>query len=155
MQDERKIRVALSLKEQRERENLRKEQKRAERMGVKTLATGQSLVAELSKGRQISEGDLKRMEKAVDVFRTGGEELDRVLENLKVHQKAMYKIVQEELKGDWMGAFGKLVAGIPAAKRFRPFAITWPEWRQIGLEAGMNEEQVVDALKVMMVFRDR
>jgi hypothetical protein len=147
--------VALSLKEQRERDALRKEQKRAERMGVKTIATGEGLVAQLGKGRQISDGDLKRMEQAVAVFRDGGEELDRVVENLKLHQKAMYKMVQDELKGDWMGAFGRLVGAIPAARRFRPFAISWPEWRQIGLEAGMNEEEVVDALKVMLVFRDR
>ena len=145
----------LSLKERREREALRKEQKRAERIGVKTTSTGEGLVATLGKGRQISADDLKRMEQAVAVFRDGGEELERVLENLRLHQKAMYNLVQEELKGDWMGAFGRLVAAIPAAKRFRPFAITWPEWRQIGLEAGMNEEEVVDALKVMLVFRDR
>lgn len=143
------------MKERREREALRKEQKRAERIGVKTTSTGEGLVATLGKGRQISADDLKRMEQAVAVFRDGGEELERVLENLRLHQKAMYNLVQEELKGDWMGAFGRLVAAIPAAKRFRPFAITWPEWRQIGLEAGMNEEEVVDALKVMLVFRDR
>ncbi len=145
----------LSLKERREREALRKEQKRAERIGVKTTSTGEGLVATLGKGRQISADDLKRMEKAVAVFRDGGEELERVLENLKLHQKAMYNLVQDELQGDWMGAFGRLVEAIPASKRFRPFAITWPEWRQIGLEAGMNEEDVVSALKVMLVFRDR
>ena len=145
----------LSFKERRERDALKKEQKRAERIGVKTVSTGEGLVATLGKGRQISADDLKRMEQAVAVFRDGGEELERVLENLKLHEKAMYKIVQDELKGDWMGAFGRLVAAIPAVKRFRPFAISWPEWRQIGLEAGMNEEEVVDALKVMLVFRDR
>lgn len=145
----------LSLKERRERDALKKEQKRAERIGVKTTSTGEGLVATLGKGRQISADDLKRMEQAVAVFRDGGDELQRVLDNLKTHEKALYKIVQDELKGDWMGAFGRLVTAIPHVKRFRPFAITWPEWRQIGLEAGMNEEQVVDALKVMLVFRDR
>lgn len=147
--------MALSLKERRERDALKKEQKRAERIGVKTTATGEGLVATLGRGRQISADDLKRMEKAVAVFRDGGEELEKVLDNLKLHHKTMYKMVQDELQGDWMGSFGRLVAGVPAARRFRPFNITWPEWLQIGMEAGMNEEEVVSALKVMLVFRDR
>lgn len=145
----------MSFKERRERERLQKEQKRAERIGVNTLATGESLVATLGKGRQISSSDLERMEKAVEVFQIGGEEMDRVKENLKLHHKALFKIVEEELKGDWMGSFGRLVKAIPQARRFRPFAISWPEWKQIGMEAGMNEEDVVAALKVMLVFRDR
>lgn len=147
--------MSLTFSERRQRESMKKEQKRAERIGVKTDATGAGLVATLSRGRQIGADDLKRMETAVSIFQNGGPELDRVIEDLKLRHKALYKVVEDELKGDWMGAFMRLVASIPAAKRFRPFAITWPEWRQFGMEAGMNEEETVAALKVMLVFRDR
>lgn len=147
--------MALTLRERRDRDALKKEQKRAERIGVKTASTGEGLVATLGKGRQINADDLKRMEQAVSLFQKGGEELDKVIDNLKLHHKTMYKMVQDELQGDWMGAFGRLVEAIPAARRFRPFTITWPDWKQIGMEAGMNEEDVVSALKVMLVFRDR
>lgn len=147
--------VALSYSEQRQRESAKKEQRRAERLGVKSAATGEKLVATLSRGRQISSEDLKRMEMAVGIFRDGGPELERVLDNMKRHQAVLYKMVEDELKGDWMTLFGRLIASIPKAREFRPFSITWPEWRQFGMEAGMNEEEVVQALKVMLVFRDR
>lgn len=144
----------LSFRERREREVMKKEQKRAERLGVKTTSTGQGLVDTLQRGRQISAADLKRMEQAVGVFRTGGEQLDRVLDDLKTHHRVIYKMVQDELQGDWMGAFEKLIASMPKSREFRPFTISWPEWRQFGMEAGMTEEEVVSALKVLVVFRD-
>lgn len=147
--------MALSFSERRQRDSMKKEQRRAERIGVKTNATGEGLVATLGRGRQLSADDLKRMSMAVDVFRNGGPELERVLEEMKVHQRAMYTVMQETLKGDWMELFGRLVGSMSKASSFRPYAITWPEWLQFGIEAGMNEEQVVEALKVMLVFRDR
>lgn len=147
--------MGFSLKERREREMLRKEQKRAERMAIKTEMTGEELVKALGRGRQISANDLERMQQSVAVFRNGGEELERVLAELKLKHMVLYKAVEEHLKGDWMGNFEKLIASIPDVKKFRPFAITWPEWRQFGMAAGMNEEDVVGALKVMLVFRDR
>lgn len=147
--------MALGLKERIKREKLAKEQKRAERMGVKNNATGQDIVKKLSTGRQISSGDLDRISMAVSVFRNGGEELERVLDNLRRHQAVLYKMVEEEFKGDWISNFEKLISSIPSENRFRPFAITWPQWLEFGMAVGMNEEDVVGALKILMIFRDR
>jgi len=137
------------------RDRANKEQKRAERMSLKSLKTGEELVAALGKGRQIAESDLKRMVTAVGVFHNEGEEKQRVIEGLKPSQRVMYEVVKNELKSEWMGNFLKLIESLPDEKRFRPYAITWPEWREFGMHAGMTSEQTTDALKVMLVMRDR
>lgn len=147
--------MVLSFKERRLRETMKKEQKRSERLGVQTAQTGESIVQALGKGRKIGPEDLKKMKFAVSQFQIDGEFHDVLMEKLKLQHKALYKIVQEEFESEWMNQFMKLVDHIPAASRFRPFAISWPQWLQFGMEVDMNEEDVVNALKVMLIFRDR
>lgn len=147
--------MALGLKEKMARDRAAKEQKRAERMSLKSLRTGDDLVGALRKGRQVSESDLKRIVTAVTVFHEGGDDKQRVIDGLKPAQRVMYEVVKNELKGEWMGSFLKLIESLPDEKRFRPYTITWPEWREFGMHAGMTDEQTSDALKVMLVMRDR
>lgn len=137
------------------RDRANKEQKRAERMSLKSMKTGQELVVALGKGRQVSQNDLERIVTAVTAFHADGEEKQRIVDNLKAHHRAMYEVVKNEIKSEWMGNFLKLIESLPEEKRFRPYTITWPEWREYGMRAGMTDEQTTDALKVMLVMRDR
>lgn len=148
--------MVMSLKERMQRDSLRKEQKRADRAGMKTLMKGEEVVSKLASGRQIGDDDLKNISLAVDVFKNADEETrDRMKAKLRKRDLMLYNIVETELRGEWMDHFEKLIGAIPLERRQRPFSIDWTGWREIGAKAGMPEEQVVEALKVLLVFRDR
>lgn len=148
--------MVMSLKERMQRDSLRKEQKRADRAGMKTLMRGEDIVAKLSSGRQIGDDDLRNISLAVDIFKNADDETrDRMKAKLRKRDLMLYNIVETELRGEWMDHFEKLVGAIPLEKRQRPFSIDWTGWREIGARVGMPEEQVVEALKVLLVFRDR
>lgn len=137
------------------RERARKDQKIAQRMSVRSLQTGAELAAALAEGRQIDEGDLLLLVDVVRTFQNGGEDLERLVARMKRSQRVMYEVARKELQGEWMAAFLRLVQSLPDDLRAAPYSITWSHWRELGMRAGMREEEVVDALKVMMVMRDR
>lgn len=147
--------MALSLKERMQAQSLKKEQKRAERMSEVTLKSGPEICAKLAAGRQVNRFGLEQMREAVRLFRDGGRKLDDALAQMSPKKRMMFRVAKEELQGEWMGMFEQLVASIPDNRRDRPFAINWDQWVSLGAEAGMNEEQVVNALRVMLVFRNR
>ncbi len=147
--------MALGLKERMARNSAAKEQKRAERMSEVSLKNGPEICAKLADGRQVNRHGLERMQKAVRLFRDGGRELDMALSQMSPKQRAMYRLVASELQGEWMHLFERLIAEIPEDSRDTPFKMSWSEWVSAGGRAGMTEEQVVEGLRVMLVFRDR
>lgn len=148
-------RVGFDLKERMARERARKDQRIAQRMSVKTMDTGEQLAAALAQGRQINETDLLALIDVVRTFLEGGDKLERVISLMKRSQRVMYEVAKKELQGEWMSAFLRLIESLPDDLRASPYTITWPHWRELGMVAGMREDEVVNALKVMMVMRDR
>ena len=147
--------MPLSLKERMLQSSLRKEQKRAERESEVTLTSGPDICFKLADGRQITRHGLDRMRMAVRIFRDGGPKLDMALKQMSSKKRAMYRLVSSEFKGEWMEMFERLVDAIPDDRRDSVFSTSWDDWRRTGGAVGMNDQQVVDALRVMLVFRDR
>lgn len=150
--------MALSLKErllkEKERKLMRKEQKRAELLDIKNMNSGEKLVNEISKGKMINKKSFRDMKLAVEIFSEGGERQELILSKLGKRDRVLYSIAKEEMKGEWMESFALMAKKI-IESNMSPERMSWPEWRQFGIDAGMNEDQIVDALKVIVVFKNR
>ena len=128
-----------------------KEQKRAERQLVKAGKTGEQIIASLNKDR--SPINLEGIAKTAELFNPSqkSEVIEKLLD--KAHYKAMYATVKEQLEGDWMDDFKKLLKAVPAVKGMQAQVISWKSWQEYGLAAGLDEKGLVQALQVILIFR--
>ena len=65
----------------------------------------------------------------------------------------MYMMVKEELQGDWMAEFRKLLSVMPQVAIMQGQTLSWEDWRRYADEAGLDEAGLTQALKVIVVFR--
>ena len=98
--------------------------------------------------------NLKRIEDAAAIFDPNSENAALVEELLrKPKEKAMYMMVKEELQGDWMADFRRLLSVMPSMAIMQGQTVSWQAWREYADKAGLDEEALTQALKLIVVFR--
>lgn len=142
----------MSLKAKMAERRALKEQKQAERQLIKVGDTGEALAKNIASMRQPL--NLKRIEDAASIFDPNSENselIDKLLSKPK--EKAMYMMVREELQGDWMADFRRLLSVMPQTAILQGQTLSWDEWRGYGDKAGLDEKGLTQALKLIVVFR--
>ena len=130
----------------------KKEQHSAERQARKLGDTGESIVKSLQSNR--SRINLNNLDLVAGAFADAASDniIEKLLDNAK--HKLMYAMVKEYLEGDWMSEFRKLLAVVPADRRLMGQAITWQDWQAYSVKASLDERELVQALRVIAIFRD-
>ena len=142
----------MSLKAKMAAQRAKKEQRFAERQLVKAGETGESLARSIAVMR--TPLNLKRIEEAASIFDPNSENAELIDELLrKPKEKAMYMMVKEELQGDWMAEFRRLLSVMPQVAIMQGQTLSWEDWRGYADEAGLDEAGLTQALKVIVVFR--
>lgn len=142
----------MSLKAKMAAQRAKKEQRFAERQLIKAGETGESLARSISSMRQPL--NLKRIEDAAAIFDPNSQNAE-VIEKLlsKPKEKAMYLMVKDELQGDWMADFRRLLSVMPQVAIMQGQTLSWDEWRGYADQAGLDEKGLTQALKLIVVFR--
>jgi hypothetical protein len=142
----------MSLKAKMAAQRAKKQQKFAERQLLKAGETGESLARNIAAMR--TPLDLRRIEEAASVFDPASDKAALVDELLsRPKEKAMYMVVKEELQGDWMADFRRLLAAMPMMAIMQGQTLSWDDWRGYADKAGLDENGLTQALKVIYVFR--
>lgn len=130
----------------------KKEQHSAERQMRKLGETGEAIALSLQSNR--STINLNVLETGVSVFSDAisNNTIERLLDKPKF--KIMYAMVKEHLQGEWMADFSKLIAAVPADRRMIAQSNSWQDWQAYAVKAGMNEHELLQALRVLAIFRD-
>lgn len=142
----------MSLKEKMAARRAAKEQKSAERQLIKAGESGESLARTISSMRQPL--NLKNIEESAAVFDPNSENsevIDKLLSKPK--EKAMYLMVREELQGDWMADFRRLLSVMPQVAILQGQTLSWEDWRKYADMAGLDEKALTQALQLIVVFR--
>lgn len=141
----------MGLSEKLALQRAKKEQVRAERQLIKAGKSAKGIALTLSKDR--TPILLKDIQTSAELFdpNKDNELIERLLDKPKY--KAMYKIVKEELEGDWIQDFKSLLAAVPANKSMQAQSITWDEWQSYGKVASLDEKSLFQGLQVIHVFR--
>jgi len=142
----------MSLKAKMAAQRAKKEQRFAERQLIKAGETGESLARSISSMRQPL--NLKRIEDAAAIFDPNSQNAE-VIEKLlsKPKEKAMYLMVKDELQGDWMADFRRLLSVMPQVAIMQGQTLSWDDWRGYADQAGLDEKGLTQALKLIVVFR--
>lgn len=142
----------MSLKAKMAAQRAKKEQRFAERQLIKAGETGESLARSISSMRQPL--NLKRIEDAAAIFDPNSQNAE-VIEKLlsKPKEKAMYLMVKDELQGDWMADFRRLLSVMPQVAIMQGQTLSWEDWRGYADQAGLDEKGLTQALKLIVVFR--
>ena len=142
----------MSLKAKMAAQRAKKEQRFAERQLIKAGETGESLARSISSMRQPL--NLKRIEDAAAIFDPNSQNAE-VIEKLlsKPKEKAMYLMVKDELQGDWMADFRRLLSVMPQVAIIQGQTLSWDDWRGYADQAGLDEKGLTQALKLIVVFR--
>lgn len=142
----------MGLSERMAAARVKKEQHIAERQTRKIADTGEAIVKSLESNR--SRVNLNNLELVAEAFAEAqsNNTIEKLLDNAK--HKIMYGMVKEYLEGDWMSEFRKLLSVVPADRRLMGQAITWQDWQKYAVKAGLEERELVQALRVIMIFRD-
>ena len=98
--------------------------------------------------------NLKRIEDAAAIFDPNSQNAE-VIEKLlsKPKEKAMYLMVKDELQGDWMADFRRLLSVMPQVAIMQGQTLSWDDWRGYADQAGLDEKGLTQALKLIVVFR--
>lgn len=128
-----------------------KEQRRAERQLTKSGDTAGQVVAGLRADR--SPIDLAMLAKAAEMF--SGDNDNEVMDTLldKPHFRLMHAAAKEQLEGDWMGDFRKLLDVVKPIHKMQAQAVTLDQWKAYGFEAGLDEKGLLQGLQVIQIFR--
>ena len=62
-------------------------------------------------------------------------------------------MVREELQGDWMADFRRLLSVMPQVAMMQGQTLSWNDWRKYADMAGLDEKALTQALQLIVVFR--
>lgn len=142
----------MSLKAKMAAKRLKKEQAIAERQLIKAGESGESLAKGIASMK--TPLNLENIAESAAVFDPNSEKSEIIDELLKrPKEKAMYSMVREELRGDWMADFRRLLSVMPKVSIMQGQTLSWADWKRYGDEAGLDEKQLVQALQLITVFR--
>lgn len=141
----------MSLKAKMAAKRAAKEQQAAERQLVKAGRSSKEIVAKLRADRSPINLDL--LAKSAAMFDPANDNggIDQLLD--KPHFAAMHAMVREQLEGDWMSDFRKLLDAVKPVHRLQAQAMTFEQWLAYGYAAGLDERGLMQALQVVLIFR--
>lgn len=141
----------MSLKLKMAADRAAKEQKRAEKQLAGAGKSVRKVVEALRADRSPINLDL--LAKAAEAFapNNDGGEIDQLLD--KPHFAMMHAMVRDQLEGDWMAEFRRLLEVVKPVHRLQAQVVTLDQWFIYGMEAQLDEKGLQQALQVVFIFR--